>query len=362
MYKRDFYDLLGVDRTATLEEIKKAYRRLAHQYHPDKNPGNPTAEEHFKIITEAYEVLQDVKKRAHYDRYGPTTGPRRSEEWEPADFRARQTAFEDVFAELFHDISGGGRRRRMKGADFLYRLELSLEEAALGSQQSIKMARDSLCPRCRGTRCAPGTVALKCPKCGGQGSTRSQRGFFSVETTCTRCGGEGKIIPQPCPHCGGKGRLKMNRVVRITTPPGVEDGTRLRLSGEGEMSRFGGPYGDLHIDIAVRKHPIFSRRGNDIYCEISVSYMRAALGGEIEVPTLNGKERVKLPPETWEGERFTLKGRGIPALNGNGRGDQVITIRVESPKNPNEREKELLKRFEHLKKKTRPGGGRKTGK
>ncbi len=356
MYKRDFYDLLGVDRNATSDEIKRAYRRLAHQYHPDKNPGNPAAEEHFKLVTEAYQVLQDVKKRAHYDRFGPTTGPRRPEEWGPADFRARETAYQDVFAELFQDISGGMRRGRTKGADFVYRLELSLEEAALGSKQNIKMTRDALCPRCRGTRCAPGTVALNCPKCDGHGSIRAQRGFFNVETTCSRCGGDGKIIPQPCPHCGGKGRVQMKRVVKFTTPPGVEDGTRLRLSGEGEMSRSGGPHGDLYIDIAVRKHSIFARQGNDISCEISVSFVRAALGGEIEIPTLNGRERIKIPPGTESGARFTLKGRGIPGLRGNGRGDQIIRIRVEIPSNPNEREKELLRRFETLHKKPRTGG------
>ncbi len=357
MFKRDFYDLLGVDRSAGLEEIKKAYRRLAHQYHPDKNPENPEAEEHFKRITEAYEVLQDSKKRAHYDRFGPSAGRRRPAGWEPEEAPFGKTGFDDVFADIFEDFFGATRRhqRRARGGDSLYRLERSLEEAAFGSEQRIKVSRISVCPGCGGSRCSPGTAPLTCPYCRGHGSVRSQRGFFSVESPCGHCRGEGQIIPRPCENCGGKGRVKLNRVIKIRIPPGVEDETRLRISGEGEMGRFGGPPGDLFIDIFIKKHPFFVREGNNLLCEMPITFVQAAVGAEIEVPTLKGKARLKVPAGTAAGTVFVLKGLGMPVLKGGGRGDQIIRVRVEIPGKLSEREKELLREFERLNKERKAG-------
>jgi len=351
MLKRDYYDLLGIDPLASPEEIKKAYRRLAHQFHPDKNPENPGAEEHFKRITEAYEILHDVRKRAAYDRRGAAMGGRGFGGFrEPEDFSFRGDSFDDFFGEIFEDFLGIRRPqpRKAKGADLRYNLEISLEEAALGVEQEIEVRRMSVCPLCRGSRCAPGTSPTVCPACRGVGSLRSQRGFFQVETTCERCQGERQIIPRPCPKCAGVGRLKLTRAIHMDIPRGVDNGTRLRLSGEGEAGRHGGHPGDLYVVISVKKHPVFTREGNDLFCEVPVTFLQALMGAEIEVPTLEGKARMKMPPGTPAGKIFTLKGQGMPVLQAVGRGDLRVNLRVEIPSRLSKRQRGLLDEFARL--------------
>lgn len=351
MFERDYYDLLGINPLASPEEIKKAYRRLAHQFHPDKNPGNPAAEEHFKRITEAYDTLQDARKRAAYDRRGARLGGRGFGGFrEPEDFSLRENFFDDFFEEIFEDFFGIRRPqpRKSRGADLRYNLEISLEEAAFGLERGIEVRRMEGCPLCRGSRCSPGTSPMICPACRGYGSFRSQRGFFQVETTCERCQGERQIIPRPCPKCGGMGRLKVTRTIRMTIPPGVDSGSRLRLSREGEMGLHGGPPGDLYVVISVKRHPTFTRVGNDLSCEVPVTFLEALMGAEIEVPTLEGKARVKVPPRTPVGKIFTLKGQGMPILRGAGRGDLKVALRVEIPSRLSKRQRELLDEFNRL--------------
>jgi molecular chaperone DnaJ len=351
MLKRDYYDLLGIDPLASPEEIKKAYRRLAHQFHPDKNPENPRAEEHFKRITEAYEILHDVRKRAAYDRRGAANGGRGFGGFrEPEDPSFRDDSFDDFFGEIFEDFFGIRRPqpRKARGADLRYNLEISLKEAALGLEREIEVRRTSVCPLCRGGRCAPGTSPMVCPACGGIGSFRSQRGFFQVETTCERCQGERQIIPRPCPKCGGVGRLKGIRAIRMDIPRGVDNGTRLRLSGAGETGQHGGQPGDLYVVISVKRHPVFTRDGNGLFCEVPVTFLQALMGAEIEVPTLEGKVRMKIPPGTPAGKIFTLKGQGMPLLQGVGRGDLKVNLRVENPSQLGKRQREMLDEFRRL--------------
>ena len=351
MFYQDYYELLGLDRLATPEEIKKAYRRLAHQFHPDKNPGDSSAPEQFRRITEAYEVLQDAKKRAAYDRYGAFPG-RRSWEGvrESEDFSSPGKIFDDFLGEVFEDFFGirGAKFARVKGGDFRYNIEVSLEEAALGLGMEIKVPRTSICPLCRGTRCAPGTFPTTCPTCRGLGSLRSQRGFFITETTCQRCGGEGKVILQSCCECSGRGHIQLTRLLHIQIPPGVDHGTRLRLRGEGERGRNGGLPGDLYVIVSVRTHPIFSRSGNDILCQIPITLVQAVQGAEIEVPTLGGKAKIKFAPGTPAGKIFTLKGYGMPILQGTGRGNQIVELRVEIPSKINKRQREILDAFNQI--------------
>lgn len=331
MFEKNFYKLLGVSRTANLEEIKKSYRRLAHQFHPDKNPGNPTAEEHFKRITEAYEILQNAQKRAAYDQTTANRG------WagfggfrEPPDFSSRDHFSDDIFQDFLGDFLGVRQSRpsRTRGTDLRYNLELSIEEAAVRAEHKIRVPRLELCPLCRGTRCSPGTTPMVCPTCQGWGSLRAQRGFFMVETTCGHCRGEREIIHRPCPDCGGMGRRKVTRTLQIKIPPGVDQGTRLRLNGEGEISKHGGPSGDLYIDISLKRHPFFTRLRNDLLCEIFVTPFQASNGVVLEVPTLQGKARLKVPARTLSGKVFTLKGQGMPILQGIGHGDQKVTILI----------------------------------
>ena len=351
MLKRDYYDLLGIDPLASPEEIKKAYRRLAHQFHPDKNPENPRAEEHFKRITEAYEILRDVRKRAAYDRRGAAMGGRGFGGFrEPEDFSFRDDSFDDFVGEIFEDFFGVRRPqpRKSRGADLRYNLEISLEEAALGLEHEIEVRRMSVCALCRGSRCAPGTSPMVCPACGGIGSFRSQRGFFQVEATCERCQGERQIIPRPCPKCGGVGRLKVTRAIHMDIPRGVDNGSRLRLSGEGEMDRHGGQPGDLYVVISVQKHSVFTREGNDLLCEVPVTFLQALMGAEIEVPTLEGKVRMKMPPGTPAGKIFTLRGEGMPLLRGVGRGDLKVNLLVEIPSRLSKRQREQLAEFQSL--------------
>ncbi len=351
MIYQDYYELLGLDPLATPEEIKKAYRRLAHQFHPDKNPGDSSAPEQFRRINEAYEVLQDAKKRAAYDRYGTSSNRRGFEGFrEPEDFRPPGEIFDDFLAEVFEDFFGIRRSRpgRVKGGDYRYNLEVSLEEAALGLGTEIKVPQRSVCPSCRGTRCSPGTLPATCPACRGYGSLRSQRGFFITSATCQRCGGEGRIILRPCPQCRGTGHIQLTRLLSIQIPPGVDNGTRLRLRGEGERGRNGGLPGDLYVFISVRTHPIFRRSGNDILCQIPITLVQAVEGGEIEVPTLYGKAKIKVAPGTPAGKTFTLTGYGMPILQGTSRGDQKVKLQVEIPSKLNKRHQELLDAFQRI--------------
>lgn len=351
MFYQDYYERLGLDPLATPEEIKKAYRRLAHQFHPDKNPGDSSASEQFRRITEAYGVLQDAKKRAAYDRYGSSPGRRSFEGFrEPEDFSPPGKIFDDFWGEVFEDLFRirGPKVARVKGGDFRYNLEVSLEEAALGVRMEIKVPRRSVCPLCRGNRCSPGTLPTTCPACRGWGSLRSQRGFFITETTCPRCGGEGKVIVRPCSECRGTGHIQLTRLLPIQIPPGVDNGTRLRLRGEGERGRNGGLPGDLYVIVSVRTHPIFSRSGNDILCQVPISLVQAVQGAEIEVPTLNGIAKIKIAPGTPAGKTFTLKGYGMPILQETGRGDQKVKLRVEIPSKVNKRQRELLDAFNQI--------------
>jgi len=330
MPSQDYYDLLGIDPSATQAEIKRAYRQLAHQFHPDKNPGNPLATEKFRRITEAYEILQDAKKRAAYDRYGTFGGRNIFAGFrEPEDFPSGADYFNKVWADFL-----GTRRTKfskIKGADLQYNLTISLEEAAFGAGREIKIPRASVCPVCRGSRCSPGTLPAICPVCRGYGSLKRQRGFFLTETKCERCQGEGKVIIQPCSKCRGRGFVKTLRILRLSIPPGVDNGTHLRLQGEGGGGRNGGHPGDLYVVIGVKKHPVFVREGNDIICEVSISLTQARKGGEIEIPTLNGKVKLKVAPDTPSGKVFTLKGQGMPFLHGTGRGDQKVLVQVKIP-------------------------------
>jgi molecular chaperone DnaJ len=351
MAYRDYYEILGLDPLATPEEIKKAYRRLAHRFHPDKNPGDSSAPEQFRRITEAYAVLQDATKRAAYDRTGASPGWRGFEGFrEPEDFHPPRKIFDDFLGEVLEEFFGtrGPKFARVKGGDFRYNIEVSLKEAALGLEMGIKVPRTSVCPLCRGTRCSPGTLPTTCPTCRGWGSLRSQRGFFITEATCQHCGGEGRVILRPCSQCRGTGRIQLTRLLHIQIPPGVDNGTRLRLRGEGEKGRNGGLPGDLYVFISVRAHPSFSRSGNDILCQIPITLDQAVEGGEIEVPTLYGKAKIKIAPGTPKGKIFTLKGYGMPILQGTGRGDQRVELRVEMPSNLNKRQQEIWEALNHL--------------
>src|SRR4030042_1281826 len=345
MFKPDYYGLLGIDCSATKEEIKKAYRRLAHQFHPDKNPGNSSAEEHFKRITEAYEVLQDSQKRAAYDRQGASLGRRGYEGFrEPGGFSSEKDIFDDFLGEVFGEFfrTGKSQSKRKSGVDLHYNLEVSLEEAAFGAEREIRYPRLAACPTCLGSRRFPGTRPATCPACKGFGFLRTQRGFFLTETTCHRCQGAGQIISHPCSRCQGTGFLKMSRVLRMDIPPGVDTDTRLRVKGHGEMGKFGGPPGGLYVVIAIKKHPIFSRSGKDLRCEVPLSLLQAVQGGEVEVPILGGTARVKIPAGTPPGKVLILKGQGMPASQGVGRGDLRITVRVDIPRKPTKRKQERL--------------------
>jgi molecular chaperone DnaJ len=332
MVQRDLYELLEIDRAATSEEIKRAYRRLAHQFHPDKNPGNSSAEDHFRKIKEAYETLHDPRKRAVYDQNRTFSGGRRFTGFQDPEFSVGNDAFDGVFEEIFADFFGitKPRQKKTRGADLRYNLEISLEEAAWGSERQIKVPGRMTCPVCRGSRCDPGTGLKTCSTCRGRGSLRMQRGFFFVETTCRECQGHGRVIIHPCSKCQGTGHLKGNRIIRLNIPPGVDSGTRLRLSGEGEPDWNGGKPGDLYVVISVSKHSFFTRLGNDLLCEIPLPFFQASTGAEIAVPTLQGIAHLKIPGGTVSGMVFVLKGYGMPNLKGMGRGDQKVTVRVGS--------------------------------
>lgn len=349
--KKDYYEILEVNRNASDVEIKKAYRRLALKYHPDKNPEDKESEERFKEVSEAYEVLSDPQKRATYDQFGHTAGP--------GDFRGFRTegfgdfgSFGDIFGDVFNDFFGGSTasraRRPQRGADLRYNLEIDFEQAATGAETRVEIPRMETCGECRGRRTERGTVPKPCSACKGTGQVRYQQGFFSISRACQQCGGEGVVISHPCRACRGTGQIKISREVSVKIPPGVETGTRLRLSGEGEAGLNSGPRGDLFIVIRVREHAFFTREGTNIICEVPISFAQAALGAEFEVPTLQGKETIRIKPGTQSGSVHVLRGKGFPSLQGYGVGDQFIRLQVETPTHLNARQRELLEEFARM--------------
>jgi len=346
--KRDYYEVLGVSRTASDEELKKAYRKLAVKYHPDKNPDDRrNAEEKFKEISEAYQVLCDPERRSMYDRFGHAA-------FEQGgvgggfDFAA---GFEDIIGDLFGDFFGTGRTRgarARRGQDLRYDLELAFDEAAFGCEKTIAVPRLATCETCSGKGAKPGTAPKTCPQCRGSGQVRFQQGFFSIAKTCGHCNGQGSIISNPCPTCAGSGTQRKTSQLSIKIPAGVDTGSRLKLRGEGEAGGNGGASGDLYVVLQVREHPLFVREGNDVVCDVPVSFAQAALGVELEVPTLDGGAKVKVPAGTQSGQAFRLKARGIPDLNGYGRGDQVVRVVVETPRKLSAKQRELLEEFARL--------------
>lgn len=342
---KDYYGILGVSREASEQEIKSAFRKLALKYHPDRNQGDRVAEDKFKEINEAYSVLSDPEKRKMYDLYGTTMGASSSNGF--ADFGFNMGGFEDVFSEFFGDIFGrSGRTRASRGSDLRYDMEISFEDSIFGVEQKIRFPRSEPCGDCGSTGARDGTALEVCGMCGGKGQVAFQQGFFSVSRTCSRCRGEGRTIKEQCPSCRGSGILQKEKEVKVKVPPGVDTGTRLKLRGEGESGKFGGPAGDLYVIISVKSHPLFERVGNDILCEVPLSYPQAALGIELEIPTLDGKEKLKIPGGTQTGTDFVLRGKGIPILNGYGRGNFIARVIVEVPKRLSKKQKELLREFE----------------
>jgi len=339
MAERDFYEILGVGRDATEAEIKKAFRRLAHEYHPDKHKGDPSVEEKFKTINEAYETLKDPEKRAQYDRFGYVGAA-------GAGYRDSGfgTDFQDLFGEVFSDFFGGARRRPgpERGADLRYDIEIDFDEAAFGTEKTIEIPRTVACGRCKGSGARPGTQPSRCNACNGTGQVLFQQGFFSISRPCGKCRATGTIITSPCPDCSGSGASRKTSSLTIKIPGGVATGSRLRLTGEGEYGERGGPAGDLYIMITVRPHPTFKRENYDIICEVPISFTQAALGAEIEVPTLEGTARLKVPAGTQSGKVFRMKHRGIASMSTGRRGDEQVIIRVQTPTKLDKRQRELL--------------------
>ncbi len=346
--RRDYYEVLGVSRQATEKEIKAAYRRLALQYHPDKNPGDQGAEESFKEAAEAYAVLSDAEKRARYDRFGHQGAPAFDGGFDPGTF----ADFSDILGDLF-GFGFGGRTQRggpEPGADLRYDLGLTFEEAAFGATKSLQIPRLEGCESCGGSGAKPGTSVKSCGVCGGRGQVRYSQGFFTLARPCPQCRGEGTVIADPCATCRGEGRIEQRRTLEVKIPAGVDTGARLRLSGEGEHGRRGGRRGDLYVVVAVEPHATFHREGTHVLAEVEVGYAQAVLGTKLEVPTLHGPATLEIPPGTAHGEQFRLKGKGIPRLGGSGRGDHVaqVAIHVPRPASLSEEERTLLKRLAEL--------------
>jgi molecular chaperone DnaJ len=348
MAKRDYYQVLDVPRTAGEADIKKAYRRLAMKFHPDRNPDDHEATDKFKEVKEAYEVLSDAQKRAAYDQFGHAgvegmRGPGGAGGFDPRD------AFGDIFGDVFGDIFGVGRRGRsqvFRGADLRYELELSLEQAVFGDSVNVDFATLAECGDCHGSGSAKGAKPVSCETCRGAGQVRMQQGFFTVQQTCPRCQGRGQVISDPCGACRGQGRVRKHKTLAVKVPAGVDTGDRIRLSGEGEAGRNGGPAGDLYVEVRVRDHPIFERDGSHLSCEVPVTLATAALGGSIEVPTLSGNATIKVPPETQSGRVFRLREKGIKPVRGGATGDLFCRVVVETPVNLTREQKDLLRKFE----------------
>ena len=345
--KRDYYEVLGVSRGASQDDLKKAYRRLAHQFHPDKKPGDKDSEERFKEIGEAYEVLSSPEKRESYDRYGHG-GPRGGLE----GFGGAE-GFGSVFDELFEGFFGGGGRGRgrtaaYRGADLRYNLEIAFAEAVEGGQRDIVIPRLETCATCKGSGAKPGTHPTTCRACRGSGQVRYSQGFLTISQPCGRCGGAGRVLESPCGACRGQGQIRAERSISVKIPAGVETGTRLKLSGEGESGIRGGPPGDLYVVLTVQEHPLFARHGDDLLCEVPISFVQAALGAELEIPTLTGRAKVKIPPGTQSGTEFRLRGKGVPNVRGYGRGDLVARVLVEVPTRLTGKQREILEEYGRL--------------
>ncbi len=347
MPKKDYYEVLGVNRDASEGEIRKAYRKLAMKHHPDRNPDNPRAEEQFKEAKQAYEILSNPEKRAAYDQFGqagidPQAGM--------AGMGAGFGGFADAFSDIFSDIFGGvrGRSGVYRGADLRYNLEITLEEAAHGTETRIRIPTMALCETCHGSGAKPGTKPVTCSTCGGHGQVRMQQGFFSIQQTCPKCHGTGKIINEPCTTCHGAGRIKQHKTLSVKIPMGIDDGDRIRLSGEGEAGVNGGPPGDLYVVIHIRLHTVFTRDHNDLHCEMPISFTAAALGGEIEIPTLDGSAKLRIPAETQTSKVFRLRGKGIKGVRGSSYGDLFCHVVVETPVNLTPRQRELLMEIEAI--------------
>lgn len=346
--KRDYYEVLSVSKNADEAELKKAYRRLAMKYHPDRNEGDEKAEEKFKEAKEAHDILSDPQKRAAYDQFGHAGV---STSAAGGGGGGGGEGFGDIFDSVFGDIFGGGGggrggNRVYRGADLRYNLELSLEDAVSGTNVKIRVPKMVACKSCKGSGAKKGSSPVNCPTCGGHGQVRMQQGFFSVQQTCPQCRGQGKIISDPCSPCRGEGRVKDSKTISVKVPEGVDNGDRIRLSGEGEAGENSGPAGDLYVHISVKEHPIFVRDVTDLYCDVPISFTTAALGGELEVPTLDGKVKLKIPAESQSGKLFRLRGKGVRSVRNSSKGDLLCRIVVETPVKLSGKQKELLKEFE----------------
>jgi len=348
MAKRDYYEILSVDRSADAKEVKKAYRRLAMKYHPDRNPDDESAEEKFKEATEAYEILSDEQKRAAYDQYGHAGVDQNGG---GGGFQGGSGNFSDIFGDVFGDIfggggGGGGRQRSARGADLRYTLDLDLESAVKGTTVKIRVPSNVSCKPCGGSGAAKGSKPETCGTCQGAGQVRMQQGFFSVQQTCPTCRGQGSTIKNPCQSCHGAGVVEEQKTLSVKVPAGVDTGDRIRLAGEGEAGTHGAPSGDLYVQVSVKEHPIFVRDGKNLYCDVPISLVDAALGGELEVPTLDGRVKLKIPSETQTGKMFRLRGKGVAPVRGGGAGDLMCRVIVETPVNLSKKQKDLLQEFQ----------------
>ena len=352
MSQRDYYEILGVERNVSEDELKKAYRKLALQYHPDRNPDDPQAEEHFKEVSEAYAVLSDPEKRRAYDRFGhqgvgaggPGAGGGFSDFGDLGNFT---DLFNDLFGDVFGGRSAGGRRRGrgQRGADLRYNLEIELDDALKGLEAKIKIPKMRACETCSGSGARPGTQPETCQRCRGTGQVMFQQGFFRISRPCDVCEGEGETVRHRCGECRGRGRVEGQQNIQVRVPAGIDEGARLRLAGEGEAGIAGGPPGDLYVVISIKKHTFFERDGNDMHCEVPIQFVQAALGAEIEVPTLEGKVKMRVPEGTQNGKVLRLRGKGLPSLHSSNRGDQLVHIFVETPSKLSERSRNLLEEF-----------------
>ena len=357
MEDKDYYKILGVSRDATEDQIKKSYRKIAMQYHPDRNPANKEAEERFKLASEAYEVLRDPEKREIYNRYG-IEGLKGTGFTGFRGFEDIFSAFGDIFEDFFGFGTTGRRRSRAQpGTDLRYDLKISFRDAAFGKETEIEIPKNVICDVCNGSGAKPGTYPTQCPSCRGTGQVTRSQGFFTISTTCGDCRGEGNIIAHPCKECRGHRKVRKTKKIQIKIPPGVDTGSRLRIRSEGEEGERGGPPGDLFLFIYVEPDDFFSREGDDIICQIPISFPQAALGTEIEVPTLNGKRNLNIPKGIESGEILRIKGGGFPKIRGYGRGDQIVQVIVKTPNNLTKKQEEILREFEALSGKPGKGEG-----